>query len=62
MRVHFPVCVFGKVSEEGLGGKRDDVCSRAAELGHGKMEKGRKRVGGRDDRRKREKRTGFTEW
>lgn len=48
-------CVLGKVSEEGLSGKQDDVCSSAAELGHRKMEKERKRVGGRDDKRKREK-------
>lgn len=49
------MCVLGNVSEEGLSGKRDDVCSSAAELGHRKMEKERKRVRGRDDRRGRSK-------
>lgn len=51
------VCVLGKVSEEDLSGTQDDVCSGAAELGHGRMVEGRRSVGGPDDTRWREIKT-----
>lgn len=41
MYVCVSMCTLWEVSEEDLGGKHNDVCSSAAELGHRKVERDR---------------------
>lgn len=41
MYVCVSMCTLREVPEEDLGGTRNDVCSSAAELGHGKVERER---------------------